>query len=83
MKFKNLIVCSNKILLPLIIGIFLFFGLPAQASSGIPARIKIPKIKVDVALESVGLNPDGVVGVAKGLGNAAWYDLGVRPGDSG
>lgn len=83
MKFKKLTACSNKILLPLIIGIFLIFSLPAQASSGIPTRIKIPKIKVDVALESVGLNPDGVLGVAKSFGNAAWYNLGVRPGDNG
>ncbi len=83
MKFKKLAVYSNKILLPLIIGILLIFSLPVQASSGIPTRIKIPKIKVDIALESVGLNPDGVVGVAKGLGNGAWYNIGVRPGDNG
>lgn len=83
MKFKKLTVCSNKILLPLIIGIFLVVSSPVQASSGVPTRIKIPKIKVDIALESVGLNPDGVVGVAKSLGNAAWYDLSSRPGDNG
>lgn len=83
MKFKKLTVFSNKILLPLIIGFFLISSLPVQASSGIPTRIKIPKIKVDIALESVGLNPDGVLGVAKGVGNAAWYNLGVRPGDNG
>lgn len=83
MKLEKLTVCLNKILLPLIIGFFLIFSLPAEASSGIPKRIKIPKIKVDIALESVGLDPDGVVGVAEGLGNAAWYNLGVRPGDNG
>lgn len=83
MKNKKLITYSNRILLPLIIGVFLIFSLPVQASSGIPTRIKIPKIKVNIALESVGLNPDGVVGAAKNLGSAAWYNLGVRPGDNG
>lgn len=83
MRFKKFTVCSNKLLILLIIGFSLVFSLPVQASSGIPTRIKIPKIKVNIALESVGLNPDGAVGVAKSLGNAAWYNLGTRPGGSG
>lgn len=50
---------------------------------GLPARLKIPKIKVDVALERVGLTADGAVGAPKGPINAAWYKLGPRPGEIG
>lgn len=49
---------------------------------GLPVRLQIPKIKVDVALESVGLT-QGAVGVPKDIANAAWYNLGPRPGASG
>jgi len=50
---------------------------------GVPIRIWIPKINVDAALESVGLTPSGAMGVPTGPLNAAWYDLGPRPGDAG
>jgi LPXTG-site transpeptidase (sortase) family protein len=49
----------------------------------LPARLTIPKLKVDAVVESVGLAPDGAVGVPKGPVNAAWYNLGPRPGDVG
>jgi len=54
-----------------------------QVSSGLPIRLKIPKINVDAAIESVGLTPQGAVGVPKGPTNAAWFNLGPRPGDNG
>lgn len=59
--------------------------LPKQkpANYELPARLKIPKIKVDIALESVGLTSLGAVGVPKNLANAAWYNLGPRPGETG
>ncbi|MFA6918638.1 MAG: class F sortase [Patescibacteria group bacterium] len=46
-------------------------------------RLKIPKIKVDTALESVGLTAQGAVNVPKGLTNAAWFNLGPHPGENG
>lgn len=52
-------------------------------SPGLPIRLQIPKIKVDAALESVGLTPQGAVGVPKGPTNAAWFNLGPRPGENG
>ena len=61
----------------------LIFAMPAQASTEIPVRLKIPKIKLDIALESVGLTSKGAVDVSKGLGNAGWYNLGPRPGEDG
>jgi len=54
-----------------------------QASTGLPVRLKIPGINVDSAVEEVGLTPQGAVGVPKDPANAAWYDLGPRPGDNG
>jgi len=53
------------------------------ASLGVPVRLKIPSINVDAALESVGLTPEGAVGVPKGINNAAWFDLSPRPGETG
>lgn len=49
----------------------------------IPIRIKIPTIKVDAFLERVGLTVNGSVDVPKGGVNAAWYELGPRPGKIG
>jgi LPXTG-site transpeptidase (sortase) family protein len=54
-----------------------------QAGLVFPTRLKIPKIKVDIALESVGLTPQGAMDVPKSLANAAWFNLGPRPGDNG
>ncbi|MCX6797787.1 MAG: class F sortase [Candidatus Falkowbacteria bacterium] len=48
-----------------------------------PIRLKIPQIKIDVALESVGLTSQGAVGIPVGIANAAWYNLGPHPGDNG
>lgn len=48
-----------------------------------PVRLKIPKISVDATIEPVGLAPDGAMDVPKDLANAAWLDLGPRPGESG
>jgi len=54
-----------------------------QASLKNPVRLKISRIKVNITLESTGLTPQGAVGVPKGLTNAAWFNLGPRPGESG
>ncbi|EKD43442.1 MAG: peptidase C60 sortase A and B [uncultured bacterium] len=61
------------------------FILPVQAASeiGLPVRLKIPKIKVNAIVESVGLLPNGAMGVPKIPRNAGWYKLGPRPGEIG
>lgn len=46
-------------------------------------RLKIPIIKVDAVIESVGLTSKGAVDVPKGPSDAAWFDLGPRPGEKG
>ena len=55
----------------------------AQASVGLPARLEIPKIKVDATLDYVGVTLNGELGVSAGPTNAAWYDQGPRPGQTG
>jgi hypothetical protein len=51
--------------------------------AGQPVRLKIPKIKVDAAIEYVGLAADGAMDVPKNYNNTAWYEPGPRPGDQG
>lgn len=51
--------------------------------SGFPVNLKIPKIKVDAKMESVGVTSEGAIDVPKNFSNVAWYNLGPRPGDSG
>lgn len=53
------------------------------ASIGLPVRLKIPGIHVDAPVEYVGLTSQGAVGIPKNPDNAAWYNLGPRPGDIG
>jgi LPXTG-site transpeptidase (sortase) family protein len=50
---------------------------------GIPVRLKIPKINIDAPIESVGLTLLGAVDVPKGPSDAAWFNLGARPGEVG
>lgn len=54
-----------------------------QISSGLPVRLKIPKISVDAVVESVGLTPQGAMDVPKGPTTVAWFDEGSRPGEIG
>lgn len=57
--------------------------LKEQVNPGFPIRLKIPKINVDAAIESIGLTPQGAMGTPKGGINVAWFNLGPRPGDNG
>ncbi len=58
-------------------------GVSAQLPSGIPVRIKIPAIRVDATVLSLGLATDGAMAVPSGPLETAWYDLGPKPGDNG
>src|SRR5680860_619839 len=46
-------------------------------------RLKIPKIKVDALVESVGIIANGEMGVPRGSNNVAWFNLGPNPGEIG
>lgn len=50
---------------------------------GLPARLKIPKLNVDAAIEYVGLTPEGAMEVPKNTTNVGWFNLGPRPGEKG
>jgi len=54
-----------------------------QASSILAIRLKIPKINLNAAIESVGLTPDGAMDAPKGPTNTAWFNLGPSPGEKG
>ncbi len=54
-----------------------------QGIIGIPARIIIPSINVDAAIEQVSVTADGFMDVPKFPLDAAWYELGPRPGEKG
>lgn len=59
------------------------YSISEQTSAGLPVRLKIPKIKVDAAIEYVGLTAKGEMGTPKIPRNVAWYNLGPRPGEIG
>ncbi len=46
-------------------------------------RLKIPRIGIDAAVESVGTSPDGAMDVPQNLDDVAWFNLGPRPGAVG
>lgn len=48
-----------------------------------PIRIVIPKIKIDALIEHVGLTANGAMDAPKYPFNAAWFALGVNPGNIG
>lgn len=50
---------------------------------GIPARVRIPSINIDAAIEQVGLTSDGVMDAPRGPANAGWFNLGAHPGEKG
>jgi len=54
-----------------------------QASTTLPMRLEIPSIRLSARIESVGLTPQGDVGVPKGPVDVAWFNLSPRPGDKG
>lgn len=73
--------------LPYVAGASVEFIQNTEASTrshpGLPARLKIPRIGVDAALQYVGLTQTGAMDVPKGPTDAAWFESGPRPGESG
>lgn len=54
-----------------------------RSGPGLPIRLKISKIKIDAAIEYVGLTAKGEMGIPKLPRNVAWFNMGVRPGEIG
>ena len=60
-------------------------GLFATSSPGVltPARLKIPSLGVNAAVETVGIKTDGTMGTPKNFDNVGWYSPGSKPGEEG
>ncbi|MGH2544067.1 MAG: sortase domain-containing protein, partial [Ardenticatenaceae bacterium] len=56
---------------------------PPSSNAGQPWRLRIPSIGVDAAIEYVGQDSQGRMGVPEAVENVAWYQPGVRPGEPG
>lgn len=50
---------------------------------GIPKRLEIEALQVDVPIEEVGLDSENRMDVPKNIRNTGWYKLGVKPGEPG
>jgi LPXTG-site transpeptidase (sortase) family protein len=55
----------------------------ASTTSFIPARLKIPAINVNAAVQQVGKNAAGSMGTPTNFTDVAWYMLGSKPGEAG
>ncbi len=56
---------------------------PGGIPDGLPARLKIPIIGVDSAVEDAFMTPEGRMDVPAGSTNVAWFALGPPPGEVG
>lgn len=48
-----------------------------------PRTLSIPKLGVEVFVESVGMDSEGKMDIPKNVDNVAWYNLGYKPGEKG
>jgi sortase (surface protein transpeptidase) len=55
----------------------------SAAAVGTPARLSIPRAKVQAPVEQVGVDGQGNIGVPSAPTNVAWYDRGPAPGQPG
>lgn len=56
---------------------------PLTKKYGLPVRLQIPKINVDVPILYLGLTSDGDMDVPSGVNDVGWYKYGPHPGDKG
>lgn len=54
-----------------------------EVAVGLPMRLKIPSISIDVAIEYVGLTPDGAMDIPKSTDEVGWFEFGQKPGEEG
>jgi len=58
-------------------------GTAATTTAFVPARLRVPSIGVDAAVEQVGQKADGTMGTPTKFGEVAWYAPGSKPGAAG
>src|SRR3989344_1829001 len=49
----------------------------------LPARLRIPSLSVNAAVEPVGKKADGSMGTPKDFDDISWYSPGAKPGEAG
>ncbi|WP_214742573.1 class F sortase [Exiguobacterium sp. s48] len=54
-----------------------------HAKAVTPVQIQIPKIKIDTAIEQVGVLENGQMGVPEDENQVGWFEPGVTPGSKG
>ena len=55
----------------------------SSSASGVPARLRIPKIELDANVVEVGLGKTGNMAVPLTYTDAGWYRFGTKPGSLG
>ncbi len=55
----------------------------STAGAIVPARLKVPSLGIDAAVEQVGLKGDGSMGTPQDFDDVAWYAPGGKPGAEG
>lgn len=53
------------------------------SAPGLPVRLKIPSMEIDVPLEYVGVTASGAMDIPKSTDKVGWFELGTRPGEIG
>ncbi len=58
---------------------------PTSTASGAitPARVRIPVLGVNAAVEPVGAKADGTMGTPQDFDHVSWWSLGAKPGGEG
>jgi sortase (surface protein transpeptidase) len=56
---------------------------PAVPAISDPVELRVPAAGIDAAVESVGTEPDGSMGVPSNFSDAAWFSEGYLPGQDG
>jgi len=56
---------------------------PPKPGSLAPWRLEIPALKIDAAIQKTGKTHEGDMAVASNNSDVAWYERGVKPGQTG
>lgn len=56
---------------------------PATQARSEPARLRIPKLKVDASVIELGLQQSGEIEVPQNYADTGWYKFGPTPGETG
>jgi sortase A len=58
-------------------------GISRTGTSSLPARLRIPTLSIDAAVQHVGIAKSGAMAVPTNYSDVGWYRLGSAPGEEG